>query len=132
MSVWKPAFLIFLVLPYVQGQSQQPSLPTVAGAAVPLYPPLARVANVEGVVRLRIATDGQRVTSARVIEGNKMLAAAAEENIHTWTFSRHESTAFVVTYRYRLTGDSHSDNPTVLLRLPKDVEISIPRHPRIN
>ena len=118
------------VLPCVQvGQSEQPALPTVAGAAVPLYPPLARVARVEGVVRIQVATDGQRVTSTRVIEGNKLLAAAAEENVRTWSFSRHESTAFVVTYRYRLTGHAYSANPTVLLRLPNEVEISIPRLP---
>jgi hypothetical protein len=40
-----------------------------AAGQVPLYPPLARVANVEGVVHLKVTTDGHRVVDAHVEDG---------------------------------------------------------------
>jgi TonB family protein len=98
----------------------------VAGASVPLYPPLARAANVQGVVHVKITTDGHGVSAAHVEDGHKLLAAAAEENARTWQFATHEPTTFTVTYHYRLDAKlkGNPNNPTVILRLPTEVEIS--------
>jgi outer membrane biosynthesis protein TonB len=73
------------------------SLPRVASAVVPLYPPLARVANVEGVVRLTAETDGHKVIGVRVLDGNKLLADAATANVKTWRFAEHAPTRLDVT-----------------------------------
>jgi hypothetical protein len=107
-------------------QESKVALPMVAGAAVPLYPPLARVARIEGVVHVKITTDGHRVITAHVEDGHKLLAAAAEENARTWEFATHEPTTFTVTYRYKLDAKlkGSPNNPTVVLRLPTEVEIS--------
>ena len=43
------------------GAAQELALPVVSFAEVPLYPPLARAANVSGVVKVVVATDGHRV-----------------------------------------------------------------------
>jgi len=108
--------------------AQEPSvtLPTVAGAAVPLYPPLARAANVQGVVHVKIKTDGHRVIATHAEDGHKLLATAAEENARTWQFSTHEPTTFTVTYHYNLDAKlkGNPNNPTVILRLPIDVDVS--------
>jgi hypothetical protein len=100
--------------------------PMVLSAQVPFYPPLARVANVDGTVHVKVTTDGHRVVSTQVEDGNKLLAAAAEENAKTWQFRLHESATFTVTYTYKLLtkwkGDP--DNPTVVLRFPTEVEVS--------
>jgi outer membrane biosynthesis protein TonB len=102
------------------------ALPMVASASVPLYPPLARVANVEGVVHVSVTTDGHRVTSAHAEDGPKLLATAAEDNARTWQFAVHDPTTFTVTYTYALPTEWKSDpnNPIVVLRLPTEVQVS--------
>jgi outer membrane biosynthesis protein TonB len=59
-------FISLLVAISVQAQTphSKVALPMLASASVPLYPPLARTANVEGVVHVSVTTDGQRVASA--------------------------------------------------------------------
>lgn len=120
LSVLLAAFLATAV-------AQQPKavLPMVAGGAVPLYPPLARAAKVQGVVHLKVVTDGTRVVTAQAEDGSRVLAAAAEENARTWQFSKHEPTSFTVTYRYRLDANADPNNPTVTLRFPTEVDVSM-------
>jgi hypothetical protein len=83
-----------------QAQESRIALPMVAAAAVPLYPPLARVAHVQGIVHVKMTTDGHRVIVTHAEDGHKVLAAAAEENARTWEFATHEPTTFTVTYHY--------------------------------
>ena len=120
LPVLLAAFLVTVV-------AQQPKavLPMVAGGAVPLYPPLARAAKVQGVVHLKVVTDGTRVVTAQAEDGSRVLAAAAEENARTWQFSKHEPTSFTVTYRYRLDAKADPNNSTVTLRFPTEVDVSI-------
>ena len=111
-----------------QATELKAALPVVTFASVPLYPPLARMANIKGVVHVSVTTDGHRVTSAHANDGPKLLAAAAEDNARTWQFADHQPTTFTVTYSYvKITewkGDSN--NPIVLLRLPTEVQVSAP------
>lgn len=100
-------------------------MPTIAGGAVPLYPPLARAAKVQGVVHVKITTDGLRVVSAQAEEGPRLLVNAAEESARIWQFSKHEPMSFKVTYRYRLDADADPNNPTVTLRFPTEVDVTI-------
>lgn len=120
--------IISVVLWAFAGMAQESkvTLPMLAGAAVPLYPPLARVAHVEGIVHVKITTDGHRVITAHSKDGPKLLAAAAEENARTWEFATHEPTTFTITYYYKLDAKLKGsvNNPTVVLRLPTEVEIS--------
>lgn len=113
--------------------AQQPrvALPMVASAQVPLYPSVARLANVEGTVHLKITTDGHRVVSTQIEDGHKLLASLAEENVRTWQFSPHEPTTFTVNYTYKLVDNWKGDpnNPAVVLRFPTEVEVSTRRWP---
>jgi len=120
-------FLMISVLVLSTAIAQQPkaSMPMVAGAAVPLYPPLARATQVQGVVHVKITTDGTKTTAAHAEDGHRLLAVAAEENARTWQFTKHEPTSFTVTYRYRISPDGDPNNPSVTLRFPTDVEVSI-------
>ena len=124
---------MFLLLAGWSVATQQPSvsLPMIASAQAPLYPPVARHANVEGVVHLKITTDGRRVIATHVDDGHKLLATAAEENARTWQFSLHEPTTFRVTYTYKLVNEWKGDpnNPAVVLRFPTEVEVSTRRWP---
>ena len=122
------ALLLLLVDASMAAQVQKlkPALPMVAAASIPLYPLLARTANMEGVVHVSVTTDGQRVTTAHAQDGPKLLAAAAEDNARTWQFAIHEPTTFTVTYKYVLSTKWKGDpnNPIVVLHLPDEVQIS--------
>jgi hypothetical protein len=117
--------LVSIILTPAVAQESKVALPRVAGAAVPLYPPLARRTQVQGIVHVKITTDGQRAVTAHADDGPKLLAAAAEENARTWQFATHEATTFTVTYHYKLVAGMKGDpeNPEVVLRLPTEVEV---------
>ncbi len=106
-------------------QSKEP-LPVVVTASVPLYPPAARVAHIQGTVQLRILTDGKTVSGITVQSGPPMLAAAAEENVRTWRFKEHKSMTFDTTFQYKLLSQSECDmdNGVVTLHLPTDVQVT--------
>lgn len=121
------AFMVAVLWAWAaMAQNSKVALPMVAGASVPLYPPLARAANVQGVVHVKITTDGHGVSATHVEDGHKLLAIAAEENARTWQFATHEPTTFMVTYHYKLDAKlkGNPNNPTVILRLPTEVEVS--------
>jgi hypothetical protein len=110
---------------------QKPVFPMVSFAEVPLYPPIARVAKVQGVVHLTVETDGHRVIRTTVQSGAKVLADAAEKNAQSWKFTDHGPTSFAVTYVYKLVTDIKpaQNNPRIILRLPTEVEIDEQKWP---
>jgi hypothetical protein len=126
-----PSIILSLAGWSIAAQHPGVALPMIASAQVPLYPPAARHANVEGVVHLKITTDGHRVVATHIDDGHKLLATAAEENARTWQFSLHEPTTFTVTYTYKLVENWKGDpnNPAVVLRFPTEVEVSTRRWP---
>lgn len=119
------AGLLVLVPPF-NAQESKMALPRVATAEVPFYPPGAVHANIQGVVQLKITTDGHRVIAAVPAERSiQPLARAAEANLRTWQFDVHQPTSFTVTYRYKLVTDidARMNNPKVILNLPTEVEV---------
>lgn len=110
------------------GSGQKPGvvLPHVVHTDVPYYPPLARAAHVEGVVHVTVTTDGQKVVAVHVEDGPKLLQEATERTVQSWGFFKHEPTSFEVTFNYKLADDIHlnPNGPTVVLRLPTDVEVA--------
>ena len=115
-----------------QSATQEARAPALTSAAVPFYPRVPQQAHIEGEVRLRLSTDGNRVTNVEVESGQPMLVQAAKENVKTWQFERHAPTSFETTFRYRLFPskcDSQCncggvEKGTVLLRLPTEAEVS--------
>jgi len=126
------AFLIASLAALVSAQEAKAPVPALTSAAVPFYPRVPQQAHIEGVVRLRISTDGNRVTSVEVESGQPMLVQAAKENVKTWQFERHTPTSFETTFRYRIFPtkcDSQCncegvEKRTALLRLPTEAEVS--------
>jgi Gram-negative bacterial TonB protein C-terminal len=128
-------FPLFLTLALAPNTSiaQQPKgpVPVVASASAPLYPSIPLMAQITGVVRLRLSTDGTHVTSMEIESGPAILANAAEENIKTWQFEPHKPTTFEAMFTYTLlpaTCDAAGhcngrENDEVLLHLPTDVQI---------
>jgi len=132
---WAPTALGVLILGtlgMVATIRKPASRPSVVSAQVPFYPEILQKAHIDGLVELRITTDGTRPSSVVRVSGQPMLSDAAIENVKTWVFERHEPMAFQATFRYRLL-ESHCDascncgsveQPNMVLRLPTQVEIS--------
>jgi len=132
-DIFKQAMYIFLIV--LTGASlsladqSKPNLPTVIASAVPFYPPVARAAGIDGVIRFRLSTDGSRVSTISVEGGPPLLVSSAEENIRTWRFKEHSPVTFEATFRYKMLAEleCEMDSGTVVLRLPSEVEVSAKR-----
>lgn len=125
------AALLILASYPIGAQQNRVALPMVVSAQVPLYPPTARLANIEGVVHIKITIDGYRIVSMKVEGGQKLLADFSERNLRTWEFSPHTSVTFTVTYTYKLVTNVEptQNNPRVTLNLPTAVEVDALRWP---
>lgn len=126
------ALFISFRSPTAQSPTQPPSPepPRVISAAVPFYPHMARLAKIENVIVLRIATDGKSVAGVHVTSGypGSILASAAEANVKTWQFVEHVPMTFETTFRYKLLPGyqdiNRLDSGVITLHLPTEVEVS--------
>jgi Gram-negative bacterial TonB protein C-terminal len=127
---WHPARAISLIAllsaSFVLAQDRNRELPLVITGKVPLYPIEARAARIQGTVKVKVTTDGERVTSVQAESGPPMLVKFVKENVLTWEFTRHKPTKFETTFEYLLEGPeecSYSNGKSVLA-LPLEVRIS--------
>jgi hypothetical protein len=107
-------------------QKTEQELPVVSVGTMPLYPRLALVAHIEGVVKIKVTTDGERVSSLDTESGPPMLVEAAKKIIQTWEFEKHKPTSFITTFRYRIEGPAQCgfSNGTAVLHVPLEVEVN--------
>jgi len=78
--------------------------PVLLSATIPAYPPLARQARIEGIVKL-IFTLGLNAEPAdvQVVSGHPALKSAAIGNVQTWRFqSPHPEGKYETEFDYRL------------------------------
>ena len=108
-----------------QAVPNTPEEPLLKSGAIPTYPHVARLARLQGTVRLQVTTNGVGVTNVVGGGAHKMLVDAAEQNIKSWQFYEHRPQTFTVTFVYKLEGPEVYPfaNSRVLLELPKRVEI---------
>ena len=114
-------------------QQKEAPLPRVSSAWAPSYPPIARQAHIQGLVTLRVTTDGRHVATFDSESGPAFLVLQAKENVKTWEFVQHQPTSFDIRFNYKLftpcepvcecSGDKQE---SVVLRLPADVELNAP------
>jgi TonB family protein len=118
-------------------QKTTSDLPKVIRASVPFYPELARQTRIQGVVALRVSTNGKQVSAVEAESGPRLLVDAATDNVKTWEFKPHAPTSFEVTFRYRLfipECDSEcncdrgegGEKESLVLHLPTDADLNAP------
>ncbi len=83
------------------------SEPVLTSANIPRYPPLARQARIEGIVKLTFTLPAyaQEPTNVEVVSGHPMLKGAAAENVKTWRFENHYlgvERKYETTFEYQL------------------------------
>jgi hypothetical protein len=113
----------------IKSSANAGNMPVVTHAAVPLYPDSARIAGIEGMVLLKIETDGRRVVHINSVKGQPLLVNSSKANISTWVFRQHEPASFDVSFTYRLSSKAQCepDNGAVVLHLPVSIEITASR-----
>lgn len=107
-------------------QNAAPEVPLLSAGTMPLYPRMALAARVQGVVKIRVTTDGRKVSSVEAESGPPMLVAAAKESILTWRFDAHKPTTFETTFDYVIEepAECYFSNSVAVLKLPLEVRIS--------
>ena|SRR6185312_410514 len=107
-------------------QKAEQELPIVIGGNMPLYPLIANHARIQGVVKIKVTTDGEKVTSLEAESGPPMLVQAAKKNILTWRFLKHRPTTFVTTFEYVIKDPDQCmfSNSSSVLNLPLKIQIS--------
>jgi len=113
------------MLSSVLAQKAEQDVPLVTNGKMPLYPMMARAARIQGVVKIKVVTDGEKVISADVESGPPMLARFTKANVLTWEFSKHKPTTFVTTFEYEIEGPNQCtySNGSSTLNLPLEVHI---------
>jgi hypothetical protein len=71
-------------------QTSEQALPVVIDGKMPIYPVMARCARIQGVVTVKVTTDGKKVTALGEGSGPPMLVKFVKENISTWEFLQHK------------------------------------------
>jgi TonB family protein len=99
--------------------------PTLVTVNMPKYPPLARQARIEGVVKLTFTLSGNagEPTNIEVVSGHPMLKGAAIDNVRTWKFENLYAVErkYETTFRYRLS--EHPTSATVTFESFHEVDL---------
>lgn len=101
--------------------------PTVTAFDCPKYPSKAESIRLQGVVVLRVTTDGHQVVDVKLTSGHPVLAPDTIKNVRIWKFADHAPTTFAVTYLYVNQGHFKRDKVTkcsAKMDLPEKVTVS--------
>jgi len=130
------SFALFLLIPVYSSAQDVCACHVV----VPGYPPLARMARIDGSVNVEIEIGPEgNVITAKASGSHKLLQRESEDNIRLWKFCPTRTSAgpsrnlIRITYVYKLEGKEayHAPFPKVTLDLPFRVEIiSSPPEPQ--
>jgi hypothetical protein len=136
-----PLALLFFVLSLSGQYGSAAAVPVLQGAALPMYPPIAKAAHVSGKLILRATVkDGLVVktdvlSKADVAAGQRYLESPTVENLKRWRFAADVNGVFTVTYTYAISGPETAEptNAKVTILPSLDVEITArPVKPTVN
>lgn len=95
-------------------------------AVAPVYPPIAAYTATSGDVKVKLMVDRTgSVTTASIVEGNKLLSAAALDAAKRWRFSTSDEgkeTTIMFSFRILPKGTSESEL-AVRFRPPLEIEV---------
>ena len=87
------------------------------------YPSVARFANIQGVVVIRISIDRNGViTDVRALSGATLLVTDSIENARKWRFAANSEGAVFLVYDFKLGGlCPHNDDSSELILHPPNL-----------
>ncbi len=113
-------------LPATEDEAAKSSF-IVLHADVPRYLPIAAMARVSGIVRIRLTVkDGVVADMEPVCSASPLLTSAAQDNIRTWQFDPGATGSFASVYVYSFDDSvgTMPVNPRVEMQLPVRVKIT--------
>jgi TonB family protein len=123
---------IFLLAVAASVAGQNPPEPRLIGAGLPRYPAIARLAKIQGEVKVEFVlnTSGEPI-SVTALSGNPLLKPAAEENVRTWRFELPKDLfrtewKYTTTFSFKISNDDQPyQNPklTVVVDSYRYVEV---------
>jgi len=124
--------LLLATSAFAQGTAKAPPseaahYPNLIRADLPLYPPVARTAHVNGTVEIQVTVERGAVVDAQVKSSSSpLLSTPAVANVKTWQFQSEDRTTFPVTYVYQIEGEQTPlpENPKIELDLPRLVKVT--------
>ncbi len=118
-----------------QTASNAPAAPILRGAALPVYPPIAKAAHVTGKVSVRVAVkDGIVVktdvqSKPGVAAGGRLLESPTIENLKTWRFAADVIGEFTVTYTYEISGTETDEATNAKVEMLPSLDVKITARP---
>jgi TonB family protein len=98
--------------------------PTLVSAGLPRYPPIARLAKIQGEVKVDFTLNSNgEVASATAVSGHPMLKGAAEENVKTWKFELPKNLyrsdwKYSTVFHFKISSDEQPyENPKLTVTL---------------
>jgi TonB family protein len=85
-----------------------PGVPDITKGRRPMYPPLARMAGVEGSVTVRFSVDASGAALVQGSEGPEGLKVAAEQAVASWAFRRTSTERLFLTAVFTLAARGSS------------------------
>lgn len=106
------------------GQDKPSTLPSVTAFKCPKYPGDAAMGRIQGMVLMKVSTDGHQVTAVKLTSGHPLLAPEAIKNVRTWKFADHSPTSFDVTFYY-LLGTHYKKDPVTKCDAQMDLPTTV-------
>jgi TonB family protein len=125
------AVLLF-ALPLSGQSSSTLAMPILQGAALPMYPPIAKAAHITGQVIVRVTVKNGQVAKTDILSkpdvasGQRYLETPTVENLKTWRFAADVTGVFTVTYTYSISGTETEEptNPKIVMLPSLNMEIT--------
>lgn len=102
--------------------------PELIGGEMPLYPPVARTANISGTVEIVVTVERGSVIDVQVkSSASPLLTNPTVKNVKTWQFASEEPATFLVRFVYEIKGKQtlKPESPRLELDLPRLVKITV-------
>lgn len=127
---------ILLVIPaFGQTASSAAVPPVLQGAAMPLYPAIAKAAHITGKVSVRVTVKDGMVVKTDVLsvndgkKGQRFLESPTVDNLKTWRFAATVTKAFTVTYTYEIVGEESEDPTNARVEILPSLDVKITARP---
>lgn len=106
-------------------QSSEPRSTVPEFLGLPRYPDRARELGIIGEVTIRVVVEDEKVVTAEILSGDRLLAQDATRNVQTWMFAPGTKTEFTTTFVYELEWLTNpAPREVVLFDLPALVKVT--------
>jgi hypothetical protein len=139
MRKWNQFVLGLLLAAPVFGQTNSPAAvpaaPILQGAALPMYPPIARAAHITGKVIVQATVKSGRVVKTEVLSkadvaaGQRYLESPTVENLKTWRFAADVTGTFTVNYTYEISGTQIEEPTNAQVEMLPSLDVKITARP---